>query len=229
MPKELIATVRLLSGLPLFRRLPRTAITRIARGSAVVDAARGTVLYRRGDPSTGFHIVISGQIKLALQTADGHEKVIELIGPGGSLGEAAMFLDRSHPVTAVALSNSRLLHIATDAVFGELDRDAPFARRMIANLSRRLHQFIGELEAVSLRTGTERVIGFLAQQVPDRNGANSCVTTLPASKGIIASQLNLTQEHFSRILHVLSAAGLIRVAGRRIRILDLARLLAYEA
>ena len=40
----------------------------------------------------------------------------------------------------------------------------------------------------------------------------------------MASRLNLTPEHFSRILHELVAAGLIAVEGREIRIVEPARL-----
>ena len=47
---------------------------------------------------------------------------------------------------------------------------------------------------------------------------------LVTSKGIIASRLNLTQEHFSRILRELSDTGLIAVRGREIIVLDVARL-----
>jgi len=43
---------------------------------------------------------------------------------------------------------------------------------------------------------------------------------LAASKSVLASRLNITREHFSRILHELSQAGLIRVSGRSIRVLD---------
>jgi CRP-like cAMP-binding protein len=52
--------------------------------------------------------------------------------------------------------------------------------------------------------------------------------TLPTSKGVIASRLNLTLEHFSRILHELTAAGLIAIDGRTVTILDLERLRTYE-
>ena len=47
---------------------------------------------------------------------------------------------------------------------------------------------------------------------------------LPTSKGTIASRLNLTQEHFSRILNELSTGGLIQVQGRTIHIPDIERL-----
>jgi len=48
--------------------------------------------------------------------------------------------------------------------------------------------------------------------------------TLPAKKGVIASRLNLTQEHFSRILHELMARKLIDVDGRTVYIPDASRL-----
>ena len=50
--------------------------------------------------------------------------------------------------------------------------------------------------------------------------------TLPTSKAIVASRLNLTPEHFSRILHELQAKGLIQRRRREIRILDIAKLRA---
>lgn len=51
---------------------------------------------------------------------------------------------------------------------------------------------------------------------------------MPTNKGIIASRLNLTQEHFSRILHDLSERGLIAVEGRRIHIPDVDQLRADD-
>ena len=50
--------------------------------------------------------------------------------------------------------------------------------------------------------------------------------TLPAAKGEIASQLNLTPEHFSRILHELADAGLLHIEGRKIVVPDRQRLQA---
>ncbi len=77
-----------------------------------------------------------------------------------------------------------------------------------------------------MRSGPERVIGFLLRIDSPGNGDESNETTvkLPASKVTIASRLNLTPEHFSRILHDLSATGLIEVDGKSIHVPDLQRL-----
>jgi len=52
--------------------------------------------------------------------------------------------------------------------------------------------------------------------------------TLPATKGVVASRLNLTLEHFSRILHELAAEGLIEVRGRSVHIRDVDRLRGFD-
>ncbi len=114
-------------------------------------------------------------------------------------------------------------------VFREIDSEPTFARRMLAGLSRRLHGLVNDVEAYSLRSGTQRVIGFLLQGRPgDESGENAVQIVLPTNKNIIASRLNLTPEHFSRILHELAAASLIEVDGRNVHVLDLAGLRKYE-
>ena len=80
-----------------------------------------------------------------------------------------------------------------------------------------------------MRSGTERVAGYLLSRLPPHPVNGHAVITLPAKKGVIASQLNLTHEHFSRLLHKIEAAGLIRVNGREILISDIGRLRTYPA
>jgi len=227
MPRKPINVRDFLSNLPLFRELSADEIAHLAAGSVEIDAPRGTVLVHRGDPCRGFHIVIFGQVKLALQASGGGEKVVELIGPGMSFGEPVMFLDMPYMVSATTLADSLLLHVARDVVYDEIERDPGFARRIIAGLSRRLHHLIDDLEAVSLRSGTQRVIGYLLRDESAVNTGNSRCVTLPARKGVIASHLNLTHEHFSRILHELIESGLIEVDGPRVTIPDVTRLRSH--
>lgn len=224
-----IRTQAFLNNLPLFRELGSDEVDRLAAGTREVRVRRGDVIFRRDDPCRGFHIVVYGQVKLLFITPQGEEKVIEIMGPGQSFGEALMFLEKPYLVSSQALSDSLLLHVAKEVVFEEIDRDPKFARRMIAGLSRRLHQLVSDVEAYTLRSATQRVIGYLLRpQSEDEDVHKAAVVTLPASKSVIASRLNITPEHFSRILHELSNARLIEVDGRTVSILDMERLQAYE-
>ena len=222
-------TPALLANLPLFRELKPPELDRIAAGTTELHVARGEVIVNRGDACTGFHLVVYGQVKLALTSPSGGEKVVEIVGPGFSFGEALMFMGSPYIVMAQALADSLLLHVSQEVVFGEIERDPMFARRMLAGMSRRLHSVISDVESYSLQSGTERVIGYLLHQDERQAQANaSYAITLPTSKTVVASRLNVTPEHFSRILHELAEAGLISVDGRAITILDATRLRNYR-
>lgn len=217
----------LLAHVPLFSGLDTEEIARIARGTREIHAAKGDILFHKGDAATGFHLVVYGQIKLAFSSSQGSEKVVDIMSQGQTFGEAVMFMDRPYMVYAQALKDSQLLHIAKNVILDELERDPKLGRKMIASLSMRLHHLITDVEAYSLHSGRQRIIGYLLRESTDTD-APSIVVTLPTHKGVIASRLNLTQEHFSRILHELTEAGLIIVEGRKISIPNVPKLRAYD-
>ncbi|MCG2585933.1 Crp/Fnr family transcriptional regulator [Massilia sp. TS11] len=221
--RKRIAPQTFLAQLPLFSALEPGEVQRIALGTTEVLVAKGDPVFQRGDPCHGFHVVIYGQIKLSLTTPGGAEKVVELIGAGHSFGEAIMFMDKPYIVTAQALADSLLLHVNKDTVMAELGRNPTFAARMLAGLSRRLHGLMSDLEAYTLHSGTQRVIGYLLKDDPEPDGE----IRLPVTKVVLASRLNLTPEHFSRILHELAGKGLIELSGREVRIRDCEALRRY--
>lgn len=219
----------LLTHVPLFNGLAADEIARIARSTREIHATKGDILFHKGDQCTGFHLLVYGQIKLAFTSPQGSEKVVEIIGAGQSFGEAIMFMDKPYIVFAQALADSLLLHVSKAAVYEELQRDHNLCRKMLAGMAMRLHQLMNDVESYSLHSGKQRIIGYLLRELAeeDQNGTNVAVT-LPTNKGIIASRLNLTQEHFSRILHELSDHGLIVVEGRKIHIPSVANLRKHE-
>jgi CRP-like cAMP-binding protein len=223
-PSSKIKVVDFLANLPLFKELEPMELERIAAGTTQLRIPKGKTIFQQGESATGFHCVVFGRVKLAFSSPHGGEKVVEIVGPGQSFGEAVMFMGSPYIVSSQALVDSMLLHVAREAVFEELDRTPLFARKMLAGLSRRLHGLISDVESYSLNSGTQRVIGYLLREgLADREEV-----TLHASKSVVASRLNLTPEHFSRILHDLAENGLIEVHGRGITILDGAKLRDYD-
>lgn len=222
-----------LSTLPMFQDLSAEELERIAAGTTEVRVSKGQTIFQRGDPCLGLHAVVYGQVKLGFVSPQGSEKVIDLLGPGQSFGEALMFSDRNYVVYAQALADSLLLHISKETIDAEIDADPRLARVMLASLSHRLIGLIQDVEAYSLRSGMQRVIGYILRDVDEHTpqGADDAPVRirLDANKGVIASRLNLTPEHFSRILGELSHEGAIRVHGAEIEIVDPQRLRRHLA
>ena len=224
MEKAKFSPQTFLARMPLFNAMSQEELAAIAEGATERHLERGDIIFQRGDPCTGFHLVIYGQVKLTAGNAGGAEKIIELIGAGHSFGEAIMFMEKDYIVSASALADTLLLHVTSAAVFAGIERDPRFARKMLAGLSRRMHGLVSDLASYALRSGTQRVIGYLLKD--DATGEGEEVM-LPASKAVVASRLNLTPEHFSRILSDLAAHDLISVQGRHVTLLALDGLREY--
>ncbi len=219
-----------LAAMPIFSNVGPESLAAIAAGAEVIRLKKGEVLFRQGDMPSGFYMVLDGQIKLAFAATRGAEKVISLRGAQQSFGEAVLFAEKPYPVYAQALADTCLLRIPREPLFELLARDPGAARRMMAGLSMRLHAMVLDVEAYSLRSSAERLIGFLLQSAGTGEDVaeGRAEIDLPASKLIIASRLNVTPETLSRVQHDLIEAGLISVQGRHIVIHDVRRLREFR-
>lgn len=180
---------------------------------------------QKGDRPTGLFFIASGKVKEALQSADGREKILELLGPGQTCGEAAMLINSPYPYFLVALTNCLLLHIDARTISALIDTERGFAARLAQALSRRMYGLRCDLETYSLYTPLQRVAYFLFDLSHDST-EQMPVVTLPATKAVIASRLGMTPEALSRNLRDMMDARLIEVRGSRIVLLDRERMQA---
>lgn len=222
-----VTVAGLLQKFSLFGELTPEQLAEVAREAQYQFAARGQILFNRGDSAHGMFLLLDGQVKLAVSSPQGAEKVIGIIGAGESFGEAIIFLDRPFfPISAQTTTDSKLLMIPKHVIFGLLERDSSIALKMLAGLSMRNHQLVQDIESVALLTCSQRLIGYLLQ-IADASG-NSNRITLPTSKTNIASLLNLTPETLSRTMLKLHQSRLIEVHGKEISIINVAGLREFE-
>lgn len=219
-----IAPRQFLATLPLFADLSPEQIDGFAQATTELHLPRGRVVVERGEVCSGLHAVIYGDVKLSIVSGTGDEKVVELIGPGQSFGEAPLFMERPYLTQAETLADSMLLHISAQAIFAHIERDPGFARRLLASMSRRMHGLIADVESYTLHSGSQRIVSYLLKDDP----AQGAQVMLAARKKMIASRLSLSPEYFSRVLHDLAHRGLVGIAGRSITILDIERLRAFQ-
>jgi CRP-like cAMP-binding protein len=207
---------------PMFRLLAPEHRLALARAARPLHLRRGETVVRRGERLSSLFAVGYGLLKLALRNDAGDEKVLRLVGPGETFGEAVLFLERPVPVDAIALVDTMLAAVPAAELLALLDADPRFARALLAGMSQRLHALVSDFEAATLHGAAQRCAGYLESLAPP--GAEPCSVRLPATKTVIASRLGMTKETLSRLLRELAQAGLIRVRRREIALLDRPRL-----
>jgi CRP-like cAMP-binding protein len=218
-----------LSQSPLFGDLDQEAQARIACHSTCVRLSNGKLLFEKGSPCDGLYLVAFGQIKLFFTSHQGQEKVAEIVGEGECLGETLMFADQNYPYSGQALCDTMTVHISKAAILDELEANPALRVKLLSHMSLQLHKLINQDQSNAQQSGTERFISYLLRQIqPAPTARGEVEVELPTSKANISSLLNLTREHFSRILRSLSQRGLIAVNGYRILIPDVSLLMDYR-
>ncbi|AHG63701.1 Crp/Fnr family transcriptional regulator [Advenella mimigardefordensis] len=224
-----LSVCEFLARLPMFEGLSPAAVKTIALSVTHRSFHKGALIHdviEKGATRQGFHIVVNGGVKLLFVAPNGGEKVVRTLGPGDSFGEESVFLeDMESLVSAQATSSLFLLHISKDSMLVLLEREPAFAMRMLSNMSRRVYALLKDIESYTLKSATQRVVDYFLEHAKLHEGGQFRFNT---NKALVASLLNITPEHFSRIMRELCARNLISVEGRDVYIPDPARLQTYE-
>lgn len=199
--------------------------TALAEHCRPLSARRGEIIVQRGARLPGVLALAAGSVKLSLRAAEGDERVLRIVGAGESFGEPTALLRRPCLYDAIALSDARLISIASAGIFALLARDARFARLLTVALAKRSYRVLAELEAATTQRGAQRLAGYL-ESLPKRRGARGASVQLPVSKTTVAALLGMKKETLSRLLRQFTADGLIAMTRRDIDIVDPAKLSA---
>lgn len=206
----------------LFAGLPAPALSRLVAACQPLSFRRGESIFRKGQVPRGLYLVTSGQVKLCIETNQGDEHVLNICQPGDHFGEVSTFLHRPHLLCAVAVSGVRVQLIEAAALDEECSKTHLLACNLARNLANKLYGRVGDLENLLFRKAEVRVARFLLDLLVQSGAART--VHLPARKGLIASRLHMTKEHFSRTLRDLSDHGVVLVRHLDIEVLDRAAL-----
>jgi CRP/FNR family transcriptional regulator, dissimilatory nitrate respiration regulator len=207
------------SNLKLFKEASPRQVCDMAKHCWIVALRRGDASANRGAPLPGVFAIAYGSIKLVLRSQDNEERVLRLVGPGETFGEATAILGRTARYDALALTESKVVVIPSAAIFALVDRDPRLARGILSSLAERSLALLDEVETATMRRGAQRLACYLdSLAASDGNGA--ATVTLPVSKTLVAARLGITKETLSRLLRALANRRLIEVSQREIAILD---------
>ncbi len=145
---------RLLAGVPLFRGLDDDSLGVAAVDARIVKAAAGRSFFREGDAAKSFFVLRRGRVKFTHISAEGHEVILRVIGPGEPFGGvAAIEEDGTYPVTARAVETSEAYAWDGKKITALMHRYPSIAINAARMIARRLH----DLQRQHHELMTERV------------------------------------------------------------------------
>ena len=212
----------------LFEPLNEERLNELMSTSHLLSIDKGEPLFRQGEPADSFYFIISGAVKIYRLTPDGQEKVFEVISDRQTFAEAMMLMDTPNYVaSAEAICPTQLYRLSNSTYMRLLQSNSRLTFALLGKLCVRLHQRVNEIETLSLKNATHRVVRYLLTQLV-RQQTVDCQFELPMAKQLIAGHLSIQPETFSRIIRRLIDENIITQDGRQIAILDRLRLEQFE-
>jgi CRP/FNR family transcriptional activator FtrB len=182
---------------------------RVPGGSVVIEQAERPVFAQ---------ILLAGSIEL-LGVRDQLETLVELLQPVDLVIPAAVIGDQPYLMRARIYAEARLLLIPAGVFRDAIASDHAFCRAILTRQAEQFRQQVRMQKNLKLRSAEERVgcylVALLGQSQTD------VALRLPLEKRLIASQLGMTRETFSRALAAMAKYGML-LQGDVLRVEDAA-------
>ena len=152
----------------LFADMADQHLATLIQGVHDIHLNAGDTLFRHSQPAERFFFLRDGMVKLFSLSPEGDEKIIEIVQPGQTFAEAVMFMGTHgrYPVSAEAVSESRLYAIEQKVFLNLLRESHEASFGLLASLSRRLHMLVNQIESLTLQNATYRLVAYLLEQIP---------------------------------------------------------------
>lgn len=210
----------------LFAELDEPEWAALVRASVRQEVAGGTLLFRRGDPTPGLHLVEEGAIKIYTITPEGAERIIDIVGPGEFCGEMGVVDQAPSVAWGEAFGPTRLVIIPAAALERLLQSHPLVGWKIARVLVRKLRQAGEQLEEAIFLRSRDRVFRALVR-LAERHGrpdGGGLVIDLRLTHEELAHLVGTARETVSRALGELQDGGLLAFQGRSLWLRDLAAL-----
>ena len=203
---------QLLGRFPVFAGLTPKFLERLLGEAQLVQAPKGSVLFRPGQPCRGFPLLLEGTVRVSQTSSGGREIVLYHVEPGqGCLLSGGCLLGHSdYGASGVAETDVTLLSIPP-ALFQELlVEHEPFRRFVFGMYGERLAQVMQLVEEVAFRRLDARLAQLLLQRGP----------VVAGTQQKLAEELGSVREIVSRLLRQFEARGWVELGRERITVRD---------
>lgn len=215
-----------ISSVPLFAALDEDARQALRNAMVETTLRRGETLFTEGDPGDRLYLVLDGKIKLGHSSRDGRENLLAILGPGELLGELTLFEPGERTATATAVATSRLAELRHDQFMALLDHRPALAKHMLRELAirlRRTNEALADLVFSDVPGRVAKALLDLAERFGEDTPEGLRVAH-DLTQEELAQLVGASRETVNKSLADFISRGWIRLEGRAVLILDVARL-----
>lgn len=187
---------------------------------------RGQVLFNEGGHPLGLFCINNGKVKLAHAGQDGKEQIVRLAKEGDVLGYRALLSNERYHANAVALDDTNICFIPRDTFFKVLQDNPGLSLEIIKMLSlelRRAEQQITDLAQKPVRERMAEALLFLKETYGYEE--DEATINVALTREDLANLVGTATETAIRLLSDLKSEKIVELAGKKIKIINMHKLI----
>lgn len=198
----------------LFGDLEPAELEAIASITRKRSVPKGSIVFYVDDPGNACYIVADGKVKIVVNSGDGREHILGIVGPSELFGEMSLLDGQPRSATAIAVEETSVLTIQREE-FAKILRELPgIPLKLLTVLSRRLRSTDAHVESLAFLSAPGRVARLLIELAREDG------TVSPDGKPTFSTRMtrqemaNLTgtsRETFTRVLMDYQDRGLVSI------------------
>lgn len=191
------------------RRVHPAVLDQLAKQAVLHRMPSGSTLFEQAETPAFALLLVSGSVEL-LAVRGAEERLVELVQAPDLLLPAAVLNNQPHLLRARVLDDARIVMIQAERFRDTVAADQALCLAVLACQAAQFRRQIKHAKNLQLRSAVERVGCCLLRLL--EGAAPGTPVKLPLGKRLIASQLGITRETFSRTLPVIARHGM-RIEG----------------
>jgi CRP/FNR family transcriptional regulator, cyclic AMP receptor protein len=203
-------------------KLSPNEVDALLRFSRVERYPAGEEIFAKGSPGNSMMLVLRGRVRISSISLTGREIVLNIIDPGGIVGEIAVLDGGERSGDAVAMADCELLVLNRRDLMPLLQNHADICLQLIKILCQRLRQTSEQVEDLVFRHVEARMAKALLH-LSKRSGrpdVEERVLELHLSQSELGNIVATTRESVNKLLQTWQRAGWIDLAKGSIMIRD---------
>lgn len=207
----------------LFYNIPDADLNQISQDIIERHYNPGDIIFHEGDPGQLLYLVKSGSVRIFVNSLDGSETSVILVGRVGQMfGELAVVDDLPRSATAIAMAPTVLCTLSREAFRTHMRRYPQFGFNFLQELSMRVRyntQQMNSFASLGVSQRLARKLMELAQNYGQVNGKGVSIN-MTLTQSDLASLIGATRESINKNLRDFRRQRWIHMDQGQITILD---------
>lgn len=186
-----------------------------------ISYKKSEIIYQEGNMPVGLLCLITGKVKIYKEGIGGRIQIVRLAKPIGFIGYRGFFAEEIHIASAEAIEDSIICRIKTELIL-DIVRTTP---DLAMSIIRALATDLGFSNRRTVTLTQKHIRGRLAEALlvlKETYGYESddCTLKVCLTREDLANLSNMTTANAIRTLSNFATEGIVKLVGKRIKIID---------